>query len=221
MSRCPVDHVKQTKEERYLYAREWKKNNPEKVKAHRQKARILGNDAAKVKARRQKVKEFIQSIKRENPCQCGESRIYCLDFRYRNKADKKDCISNMIKNCCLETIVEEIQKCDILCSNCRKMEYSRNESKNKVKYVFDIKQSLYCSSCGISKPPCLDFHHVSNDKEMSIGEMIHNKNYTLDDVKIELLKCIVLCSNCHRHEHYLRKTEAYQQPLGDSQVQNT
>ena len=36
--------------------------------------------------------------------------------------------------------------------------------------------------------------------------MISN-NYSLDRVKEEMKKCIVLCANCHREFHYYEKTK--------------
>ena len=51
---------------------------------------------------------------------CGEKRMYVLDFHHRNPAEKEDTINHMIKSSSAERIKEEIQKCDILCSNCHR-----------------------------------------------------------------------------------------------------
>ena len=46
---------------------------------------------------------------------------------------------------------------------------------------------------------CLDFHHL-RDKEFNIANEI--KNLSIDNLKKEIDKCIVLCANCHRKLHY-------------------
>ncbi|WP_226482232.1 homing endonuclease associated repeat-containing protein [Natrinema amylolyticum] len=59
-----------------------------------------------------------------------------------------------------------------------------------------------CDRCSEMNPVCLDFHHVNEDeKEMAVGKMIAF-GYAKDRIRNEIEKCIVLCANCHRKEHY-------------------
>lgn len=59
-----------------------------------------------------------------------------------------------------------------------------------------------CTRCGEADPACLDFHHVdSADKEMAIGQMV-TYGYSREKIRAEMKKCSILCSNCHRKEHY-------------------
>ena len=53
--------------------------------------------------------------------------------------------------------------------------------------------------CGEKDIACLDFHHINN-KVRDVSSLIKNEN--LNKVKLEIEKCIVLCSNCHRKLHY-------------------
>lgn len=46
---------------------------------------------------------------------------------------------------------------------------------------------------------CLDFHHLK-DKEFNISNEI--RNLSIENLKKEINKCVVLCSNCHRKLHY-------------------
>lgn len=58
-----------------------------------------------------------------------------------------------------------------------------------------------CEYCGYkSIPEVYDFHHL-DPKEKDFG--ISKKGYchSWEKVKIELDKCVMLCSNCHREEH--------------------
>ena len=56
-----------------------------------------------------------------------------------------------------------------------------------------------CQRCAWSGPlAAYEFHHVRGKKELTIGH-VANKAWEL--IKKELLKCELLCSNCHRIEH--------------------
>lgn len=57
--------------------------------------------------------------------QCGENHSACLDFHHRNPDEKEFNIAHSTGGCSIETIMNEIVKCDVLCANChRKLHYS-------------------------------------------------------------------------------------------------
>lgn len=65
----------------------------------------------------------------------------------------------------------------------------------------DYKAGLKCERCSETHPACLDFHHLDPAaKEGDVGRLA--RGWSLDRLKKEIAKCIVLCSNCHRKEHY-------------------
>ncbi|AGB33597.1 hypothetical protein Natpe_3838 [Natrinema pellirubrum DSM 15624] len=69
-------------------------------------------------------------------------------------------------------------------------------------WVFEYKQEKGCNRCDEDDPRCLDFHHLNEDeKEMAVGKMI-SFGYSKDRIESEIEKCLVLCANCHRKEHY-------------------
>lgn len=73
-----------------------------------------------MKEQREKNKKFVNSIKKKSKCAiCGESEPCCLEFHHINPETKVDSIMNML-NEPEETLVEELKKCIILCSNCHK-----------------------------------------------------------------------------------------------------
>ncbi len=45
---------------------------------------------------------------------------------------------------------------------------------------------------------CYDFHHYKDAKEENISNMMRRKNHIDKELKEELLKCKIICSNCHR-----------------------
>ena len=69
-------------------------------------------------------------------------------------------------------------------------------------YIQNIKNQVCCVDCGQRHPATLHFHHLnSEDKAFNISEAI-DKGLSLDTIKKEIEKCIVLCANCHFIRHY-------------------
>jgi transcription elongation factor Elf1 len=97
---------------------------------------------------------------------------------------------------------------------CRKRWYANNKEseknhvkkrKFKIKKWFEsYKKNLQCTHCSENHPATLEFHHSMKNKEKSISDMIHN-GYSIDSIKKEISKCVLLCSNCHKKEHYKNK----------------
>lgn len=84
-------------------------------------------------------------------------------------------------------------------SNKEKFQARRKYYENNNKeYIKNIK-NCGCAICDEKDIACLDFHHL-RDKEFNIANEI--KNLSIDNLKKEIDKCIVLCANCHRKLHY-------------------
>ena len=72
----------------------------------------------------------------------------------------------------------------------------------EVQRIEDSVTPLKCEMCGENHPACLDFHHKDKkDKSFNVAIMA-SSGYSIEKIKEEIAKCIVLCSNCHRKEHY-------------------
>jgi len=67
-----------------------------------------------------------------------------------------------------------------------------------IEYVDSLK-SVPCLDCGNSFPTvCMDFDHLPEfEKEFNITDGIR-KGYSIERLRIEIAKCEVVCSNCHR-----------------------
>jgi len=62
------------------------------------------------------------------------------------------------------------------------------------------KVELGCSKCGYNKhPAALEWHHNRGDKKDNISTSIYASWARYSK---EIAKCILLCSNCHREEHF-------------------
>jgi DNA-directed RNA polymerase subunit M/transcription elongation factor TFIIS len=66
----------------------------------------------------------------------------------------------------------------------------------------DYKRTLRCGRCGFSHPAALQFHHTnSSTKKFEIGSAVGLLK-SLKQVQEEILKCEVICANCHLVHHY-------------------
>jgi hypothetical protein len=63
-------------------------------------------------------------------------------------------------------------------------------------YILEYLQEHPCVNCGESDPVVLEFHHVG-EKEAEIAVMV-GRGWSLEKIKAEVEKCVVLCGNCHK-----------------------
>lgn len=86
------------------------------------------------------------------------------------------------------------------CKDCIKESNKLNRQSVKQQAIDYLGGS--CSKCGYNKcNNALEFHHLDplqKDKDYS-----NYKGSFSDKLKTELDKCVLLCSNCHKEEHYL------------------
>jgi|SRR6185312_3407589 len=79
----------------------------------------------------------------------------------------------------------------------------RSRHKERIKAAEDFvllhKKTRPCA-CGESDPVCLDFHHARGGKDISISRAVKN-GLSIETIKLEISKCVVVCSNCHRKLH--------------------
>lgn len=80
--------------------------------------------------------------------------------------------------------------------------YERERVANKKRECVAFKGNQ-CALCGIkyngSNLHIFEFHHIKNDKLFDISA--RNANMKSVDVRNELTKCILVCSNCHKRIH--------------------
>ena len=71
---------------------------------------------------RERNKAFLKEIKSELKCSmCGEDHPATLDFHHRDPQEKDQMVSKAIfRGWSIERIKKEIDKCDVLCSNCHR-----------------------------------------------------------------------------------------------------
>ncbi|MBM3209032.1 hypothetical protein FJZ40_01960 [Candidatus Shapirobacteria bacterium] len=71
------------------------------------------------------------------------------------------------------------------------------------KWIAGYKEGLSCQRCEEKTTVCLDFHHKDGQaKDFTLGRA-KSWGWSINRIKREIEKCIVLCANCHRKEHAL------------------
>ena len=87
----------------------------------------------------------------------------------------------------------------VYCKVCTNQQTTERQSKFKSLCV-EYKGGS-CIVCGYNKYfGALDFHHV-NPKEKEFRISAYKLNSISEEIKKELDKCILVCSNCHREIH--------------------
>jgi hypothetical protein len=135
-------------------------------------------------------------------------RSYCLEcspFNSRNRKILENYGDDNTKKCPMcdqfKPNLEFYQctnKISCYCKTCSRIESRLRQLKFK-KECTDYKGGC-CCECKEDSLVALDFHHLDPEaKEFSISDVRFYKMN--DDIKKELDKCILLCSNCHRKEH--------------------
>ena len=114
----------------------------------------------------------------------------------KNKA-KADGLQSQCKSCRKVTNNAHYKN-----SENRRAAVRRNAKKTAAinkKYMNEAK-AAGCCICEEKELCTLDFHHLDpKTKEFNIGA--GGQNYSLNSLKEEIKKCIVVCSNCHRKLH--------------------
>lgn len=101
------------------------------------------------------------------------------------------------------------------CKTCRATKKRRAYSKNKGTYrgraklgadrlrskkrawVLNYLLIHPCTHCGLTNIRVLEFHHVDPEtKECTVCSLMY-RSCSLERVKAEVAKCVVLCANCH------------------------
>lgn len=92
---------------------------------------------------------------------------------------------------------------DSYCIECRG-QYS-TERRRELKAKCIAYKGGQCVGCGVVDDPAIyDFHHPDPaQKEISFG----STHRSFESLVLELDKCILLCSNCHRKTHYASSKE--------------
>lgn len=102
------------------------------------------------------------------------------------------------KNKTLHLFHKDKSKKDGLNSLCKKCNLKANKQRRNTRrqFVFDIlKDCGGCIDCGEANISTLQFDHVKGKKIANVSWLVKNSN--LNKIKKEILKCQIVCANCH------------------------
>jgi hypothetical protein len=104
----PYKDPEKRKQKNAEYFKKWYENNKEK-------------QYSRIKLQQQKTRDEVRQYKESNPCKdCGKYYPYCvMDFDHLG--DKKDIVSVLANKGSRKQVWEEIEKCDLVCSNCHRI----------------------------------------------------------------------------------------------------
>jgi len=71
-------------------------------------------------------------------------------------------------------------------------------------YLRDLKTKTPCVDCGINYPYyVMDFDHVRGQKQANVMELV--STLSKKRIDLEIAKCEIVCSNCHRIRTHIRR----------------
>lgn len=225
-NRIEREKYNSNKEKTLVRCRKYYKNNKEKKAEYhfRNREKNLLEFRIRGKQRRDENSEILWQFLLDHPCiVCGEEDPVKLEFDHLDN-QKKNFNVGEGRNLNSSKVIEEISKCQILCSNCHKRKTIKDRNwyfwmgetaaeddlsnpKNKChritsRRLFDFKCSSQCVDCGEADPFVLEFDHVRGEKLFNLG---HAPGRKWDRVVTEVAKCEIRCGNCHRAKTSERK----------------
>lgn len=129
MSKYNPEEYQKNKEKYKQRQQKYKSSHKEVIaKKQRKYRKKHGNKVYKeaIIRRRTKLREKLTIFLSDKSCiVCGENRRACLCFHHKNPEEKKDQIPYMVSKChSWDTILKEIDKCEILCANCHLIKHN-------------------------------------------------------------------------------------------------
>jgi len=157
-------------------------------------------------ARRDRHRLMVAEWKAERGCaKCGETDPRCLELHHRDRKTKHYNISTIYRRK-WETIQAELEKCDVLCSNCHQRVEYEGYDKDKVpdhkarkrKLVHDYQAKQGCKYCAENDPIVLMSVYTpeSGYHREPITKMVL-KGRVIDSIRDALKDTYTVCRNCY------------------------
>lgn len=86
-----------------------------------------------------KNKEIVLQAKEKGCQKCGEKRHYVIDMHHIDPSQKDEEVCKILRCCSYERLLQELQKCIPLCSNChREFHYLEKEQQITIEKYLQI-----------------------------------------------------------------------------------
>tara|TARA_Y100000310_G_C20309159_1_gene635412 strand:- start:340 stop:696 length:357 start_codon:yes stop_codon:yes gene_type:complete len=90
----------------------------------------------------------------------------------------------------------EIQKEESDCKTHKFFNKKLRRIQENGEFLNEFYKTAACTDCGETNPIVLEFDHVRGKKLGRIARLA--RDGSLEDLKLEIAKCEVVCANCHR-----------------------
>lgn len=130
---------------------------------------------------------------------CGESlHVSCFSWRSeRRGVRRKEC-----KKCFSKRTREHYRN--------NKQDYARRRDASRKainQWLIWLKEGTPCTDCGNFYPACvMEFDHIDDNKLFNISKF-HEHTKTIADIQNEIMKCELVCANCHRIRTNIHRKE--------------
>lgn len=105
------------------YDKQWRRENPEKFQVYQKSYRTENPEKCRRAKRQCRAKNYEILCKlKEKPCtDCGELfPPFCMDFDHV-RGTKVASISRLLSDNKFDKVLEEIEKCELVCANCHRI----------------------------------------------------------------------------------------------------
>ena len=102
---------------------------------------------------------------------------------------------------------EELRKVFLKASVKRKAKniLTAKAKKKKKEQINQYKITVGCAHCGYKdNPDILHFHHLDPSTKIANVSRMVGKNHSMEKIKQEIHKCILLCITCHHKVHDIK-----------------
>lgn len=205
------------KENRIKYANQYYNKYKDDKEFKRENKKGRARYIAEKQSKIIELRNYINAKYKNQPCiECKSIFEPCvMDFDHIF-GEKQANISFLIKNLIsIDIIEQEIAKCELICARCHRLrtftrrgdlKKKRKHKERQINMVNELKFDS-CIICNISFDPCqMDFDHIDLETKIAgISTMVNCGKYNDEEVLDEILKCNLICANCHRIKTFSEK----------------
>lgn len=168
-----------------------------------------------LKRARARLQDIVDDWKAQGCVDCGYEDIRAIEPDHVDPSHKHDNVSRMVTMCASAARIRaELEKCEPRCVRCHRKvtaEQRPNSWRTRSQLppswqrrlehqdrVDALKLAWGCFDCGWAGwARGLEWDHVRGRKRGSVATLIAN-GASWRDIEIEIAKCVLTCSNCHR-----------------------
>ena len=213
-----AEYYQKTKKHKISKGRAWYWGNRELVLEQKRRDYEENLEKHRDRNRRKHIRRRneLDLLKSKSDCADCHCRFppCCMDFDHLPGTNKTAPVGNLYL-ARRDILNEEISKCEVVCKVChrirthnrREPRKRRNPALEKRIVYIELMKSNPCSKCGNRyHPAAMDFHH-NNESAKVMGIALLTRCASIERLKEELTKCVLLCANCHSELHYNQKVK--------------